>query len=204
MNRNKAIENALEDAARRIALYYRASAQYKSSLKTGSGFLDYESLSEFKLQQNDWEPYREQLRFDREKDVKIIHNAVYVRTGFLDASPPKIVYAFPVSVQEPEWITKTPVIAGYTVGVGIASRKLQTAHTVIGSYEAAIASILQTMFSHVSAENSRGESNALLGNTGSTGKQTVEAAGTIEGFYILDMWVDPANLSVWTLAIAKE
>jgi hypothetical protein len=204
MNRDKAIKNALEDAARRVALYYRVSARYTSSLKTGSGIFDYESLSEFTLQQSDWEPYSEQLRFDREKDVKIIHNAVWVRTVFSDASPPRIAYAFSDSAREPEWITKTPVIAGYTVGIGMASRKLQTANTVIGSYKAAIASILQTSFSHVSAEISRGESTAFLGSTVSTRKQTVEAEGTIEGFYILDTWVDPANVSVWTLAVAKK
>jgi hypothetical protein len=32
---------------------------------------------------------------------------------------------------------------------------------------------------------------------------TISARGKLKGFYVLDTWIDPSNMSVWTLAIAN-
>jgi hypothetical protein len=104
---------------------------------------------------------------------------------------------------KPGWVDNPPEkISGYAAGVGYAGRRNIHRDTVIASYENAVLAIIrnQTSKSWSSSEGFRG---AGFLDYSAVSQKGMSAEGVLTGFYVLEIWIDPAAKAVWTLAVAQ-
>jgi hypothetical protein len=101
----------------------------------------------------------------------------------------------------PTWLTSTPDINGYYVGVGAAARS----RLVIDSIEAADREALFSVLSQIVVEVRSDRFERVVEGQGARSSATnlERARGTIAGFYVLDRWIDEAGTS-YTLAVCPK
>jgi hypothetical protein len=205
-NRDESIALALQDIARRISIFYAVEGKFVSRLKTGSSFFDYASDTQSSLSFNkDYLGFTESLEYDPGSDVMQIDNSIFVRARFKGQEAMRLHYETPLPAEgnaKPVWVDYPPTeISGRRVGVGYAGRRASHRDTVNASFEAAIFSIIRTVSGQVSAGSTNYQGPGTF-DYRSTNDTTVQAQGKLNGFYVLDTWIDPSTMSVWTLAIA--
>jgi hypothetical protein len=202
VDREESIRLALEDAARKAALFTRVEGKIVFYNRTGAGLWDYRSDTESTLiHDEDYEKYIEDFIFNSELDVLQEDNTVFVRTRYPSPLPVDIPYGFQSSraAGKPGWVDEAPLITGYVAGIGYAGRRSSPADTVKASYENAVFAIIRDISSAV-----EGNTADLQGPGGSALQESkISAEAALKGFYVLDFWVDPASRAVWTLAVAK-
>jgi hypothetical protein len=200
----EAIQLALEDAAKRVAFFYAISGKVKSYFKIGDKPLDYESTTESAITDIDegYKQYIESLTYDDTADVLKTTGAIFVRTRYKASLPFPVLYVISVSsAGVPNWVSNPPqekAIPGYVVGVGYAGKRSYQSDTIRASYENVALQIITNLFANV-----RGNREDKQGTTGSD-EYTVFAEGTLHNFCILDTWLDPSTMGVYTLAIAQD
>jgi hypothetical protein len=94
-------------------------------------------------------------------------------------------------------------ISGYAVGVGYAGRRDAHRDTVIASYENAILAIIQNQSINVWGASIGFHGSGFL-DYSELNQKGMSANGVLTGFYVLEIWMDPATRAVWTLAIARS
>jgi hypothetical protein len=206
-NRDESINLALQDIARRISIFHAVEGEFISHITTGSGFFDYTSDTQSSLSFNeDYLGFAEDLEYDPGADVMQIDNSIFVRARFKGPGSLSIQYDLSPATEgnaKPVWVDSPPTeISGYRVGVGYAGRRALHRDTVNASFEAAIFSIIRTVSGQVAvgATNYQGPGTFDYRSTSDT---TVKTRGKLNSFYVLDTWIDPSNMGVWTLAIAR-
>jgi hypothetical protein len=205
-NREESVNLALQDIARKVSIFNAVEGEFVSYNKIGSSFFDYASSVRSSLFFNeDYLGFVEDLDYDPEADVMQIGNSIFVRARLRG---PAAVQVRPQGSRSadgnsrPGWIDNPPAdISGYHVGIGYAGRRGLHRDTVNASFEAAIFSIIREMSSQVSAGavNYQGSGSFDYRSAHDT---AISARGKLNSFYVLDTWMDPSNMSVWTLAIA--
>jgi hypothetical protein len=209
LERGPAIERALDDAARKAALFYSVGGKVAlNESRTGTSFLDYQSITEREIFEDTeaYKRYRDDLEYDPEFDIfedadKFGKRALFVRTRYTKASLNGISYDKTKVNEKPKWVDSAPKIDGYLVGVGFTTYRSNFRETIVYSYETAIHALISTEI-QVTGLFSDKQSTTGGSITGSKNKQ--EASGYLDGFYILEIWQDPANSNVYTLAVAKS
>jgi hypothetical protein len=204
-NREESIENALQDIARRISIFHGVEGEFISYNKTGSSFFDYRSTTQSSLNFNeDYLGFVESLDYDPVADVVQIDNSIFVRARFRGPEPMPLGYeAPPLAGGRPLWVDSPPAeISGRRVGVGYAARRSSHRDTVNLSFEAAIFSLIRTISSHVSSGSTNYQGPGSF-DYRSANDSIVRTWGKLEGFYVLETWMDPSTMGVWTLAIAR-
>jgi hypothetical protein len=204
----ESVNLALEEAARRIAIFREVEGEFTSYAANTGRLLDYRAETTASLRHDPaYRDYLEAVEFDEGSDVLRSENAVFVRVRY----PGSLNINYRPSGprpggkpgDKPSWIESPPAMIGeYNAGVGYAGRRGAHRDTVTASYENAVFSIIRDL-STVSWERSvdyRGE--GFLGGE-FTVRQTIDAKGRLTGFYALETWTDPSDKSVWTLAVAK-
>lgn len=197
-NRDEAIDMALADAARRIALYHGLYAESATVLNEGAGFLDYFSDFDYRLTINN-EPsvYTGALVFDRDNDVYEKQGAVYIRakfSGSLDLPS----YSTEFKDGVPDWVRNYHAdIPGFLTGIGTSKTKGSPQATYQASYENAIISLISVLGTKVlndlvDVAEGRQQQNIIVSQAGLT------------NVVILETWLDTKTNSVWTLLVAKE
>jgi hypothetical protein len=205
-NREDSIKLALQDAARKISIFNAVEGQFVAYNKTGSSFFDYTADTKTSLKFNeDYQGYVENLDFDPDTDVVQIENTIFVRTRYSGSGSVQINYkpSRGKGDSRPSWIDSPPKeISGYTVGIGFASRRAMHQDTVNASFEAAIFSIIREVSSNITggAVNYQGSGTF---DYRTTNDNTITARGVLNNFYVLDIWIDKSNMTVWTLAVAR-
>ncbi|MDR2757851.1 MAG: LPP20 family lipoprotein [Spirochaetaceae bacterium] len=202
-DREASIRLALEDAARKAAMFTQVKGRIAFYGKTGVTFWDYQADTESTLDiETDYQKYIENFIFDSETDVLQEHNAIFVRVRYPSAVLVDIPYPFQSShgAAKPGWIDEPPLVPGYVTGIGYAGRRMSYGDTVKGSYENAAFSIIRNISSAV--EGSMADVHGAGGSVSNESRMSAEAV--LIGFYVLDFWLDPADQTVWTLAIAKS
>jgi hypothetical protein len=196
--KNRAIAQALKDAARRVSLYHSVGAyiQFDETYDPAS-YQGSRIFSQMKIfYDEDYEKYISDLEYDQ-KDVYEEYNAVFVRARYKGIDV-KVPYSGAEHQSKPQWIENPPpTIEGFPAAVGFAGGQLSYRKTIIASYEDAIFALLQNNGHIITGvqETSGGvfsDSSAL------------RASGIIKGFYIVETWTDPRTKAVWTLAVARE
>ena len=199
-SRNAEINMAMEDAARKAAMYHSVWASVETVENLGSGYLDYfvsSQTSVFYDQQ--LEPYKEKLVFDKDRDVwRNADGAVFVRFRYPASFPGILDYGFRRNSDgSPEWITRPPFeIGSFKAGVGTSGRQEKIGDTIRKSYEAAAASIVSYYYTSLTARD------AAIGGQNSS-QIMRQSQGRLENFIILEIWIDPKSRAVYTLAIAR-
>ncbi|GHV17719.1 hypothetical protein FACS189493_5850 [Spirochaetia bacterium] len=204
-NRDESIEAAILDIARKIAIFNRVEGQFVSHNKTGFGLFNNSPDTQTSLNFNeDYQDFTENLEYDPDRDVIQIENTLFVRARFNSPGTITIPYRLPPrSGGRPGWIDNPPKeLPGYLVGIGFAGRRSSHRDAVNASFEAAIFSIIKAVSSQVSAELVINHGNSLF-DYAVIDENTISARGVLNGFYVLDTWIDTSTMSVWTLAIAR-
>lgn len=204
-NHEDSINLALRDAARRYSFFHQVSGQYAGIEHIGARLLDVYFSSEYQLQyNNELEKFLNVLEYDLTTDVFENNNAVFITTRVSsDVSMP--MFRGHSFGQRPRWIDSPPSeIEGFAVGIGFSGRLSSHRDTVVRSYERAVISIIKSMESSIHGEQSvYQDTSHALGFAAQASGMTI-AYGELENFYIIESWTDPANLSVWTLAVARK
>jgi hypothetical protein len=176
-------------------------------VEIGSGFLDYRSEHQGALHYDEegYGNYREALEFDPKQDVRIEHQAVFVRTRYRASRSLPVKHRYTAKNERPQWVDNPPrQISGFWVGVGFAGPRLYHKDTVIASYENAVFSIIESISNIVTSKvESVQNSGSAFSSLSVVNTNEVTASGTLGGFYVLETWTDPATKAVWTLAIAE-
>jgi hypothetical protein len=206
-DREESVKLALQDIARKVSIFNAVEGEFLSYNKTGSSFFDYAADTQSSLSfDEDYLGFVENLEYDPGVDVIQIDNSIFVRARFRGPAAVQIPLRIPRPADgssRPGWVDAPPAeISGYRVGIGYAGRRGVHRDTVNASFEAAIFAIIRGMSSQVSAGvvNYQGPGSLDYRSANDT---TISARGKLTGFYVLDTWIDPSNMSVWTFAIAR-
>jgi hypothetical protein len=202
------IQFALEDAARRVAVFQEVFGEYAVENNTGSGLLDYvnNTYTSLRYDEEGSRQYVDALQFNAETDTIELENSLIIRTTYPGALPTSVKYrpTYGGADNRPNWVDNPPLeIEGYEVAVSHSARFSSLADTYANSYRNAIFTIIRNV-NTVSRTN-----DVMYQNTGSlfgyrsSSDNVMYSYGTLTGFYVLDTWLDPKTKWVWTLAIAK-
>jgi hypothetical protein len=207
-DREESIRLALEDAARKVAMYHFLQGRYESRVETGSGFLEYHADTVSSLNYDeDYLKYTGDLVYRIEQDTLQWENSLFVRARYPrggEALPPAGVSPGASSRGLPPWVNTPPgEIPGYVYGVGLAGRRVYHRDTVNASCEAAVFSIIRNLSSRATGNTADVQKSGSFGYSGAE-EVSVSSALSLRGFYVLDTWIDPASKAVWTLALARD
>jgi hypothetical protein len=198
--REAEIELAREDAARKAAMYHSVWANVENIQNIGPHSLNYFTNYEISLDYDmDLAKYAEKLTFNSNRDVLNIDGSVFIRFSYPSSFPVGISYGFAREADgTPEWVRNPPEeIAGFITGVGFSGKRLYLRDTFEKSCDAAVAALVSRVSTAVTVEmTSEGDRNAMVSYQQSTGR--------LDHFLVLEIWVDPKDKSVWTLAIARK
>lgn len=202
-NRDEAIRFALLDAARKIAIHQSVRGLSVSAISIGDGAYDFYADAAVDLAFDpEYEKYVEELEFDPETDVLEVGNSVFVRTRWTPPVPLNVGF-FSRGQDRPDWVLNPPeTIDGFLVGVGRSNSHSRRYSAMITSYENAIGSILNSLDSSV--RSGLGSIENTSGYVATSSSAIQKAEGILSQFYILEVWTDPKDNSVWTLAIARS
>ncbi|MDR1219739.1 MAG: hypothetical protein LBK73_09045 [Treponema sp.] len=198
------IQKALEDAARKASLFagIRGVVVYYEHI--GASFWRYSIASATKIDYNeDYLGYIEQLSYDPERDIIINERGAFVRVRYKLPNSFHAVYPSSGSeTEKPDWVVNPPSrIAGFTAGVGYARPQMFSNATYVASYESAIANLVSKGSNSIESKNIQLQGEGY--NYDDIREFITTAAAVIDGFYILQVWVDPKDGGVYTLAIAQ-
>lgn len=207
-NPNETIRFALEDAARRVAVYHKVSGEYLAETSVGSGAFDYSNNVRTALyyDREGAAQYVDSLTFDADTDVFETDNTCIIRAAYNAALPNPVNYrpVYTGDSKKPDWVDNPSLrIDGYEVGIGYAGRHSTLASTCLVSYDNAIFAIIRNL-SVISRNVDIQFQGSGLFDYKTSNDHLIYAAGSLDFFYVLDTWIDPSNKSVWTLAIARK
>jgi hypothetical protein len=207
-NREESIRLALEDAAKKVAMYHFLEARYESRIDTGSGFLEYRADTISSLDYDkDYLKYAGDLVYDEDRDILGWENSLFVRARYARTEgeiPPSAGIRAEVPAGPPPWVNTLPEgTPGYVYGVGFAGRRIYHRDTVNASCEAAVFSLIRNLSGQVTGATAEAWKDSAFGYSGAAGASVSSAMG-LEGFYVLEVWIDPASKAVWTLALARK
>ncbi|MDR1900552.1 MAG: hypothetical protein LBQ55_11120 [Treponema sp.] len=197
-NRDKAIAEALADAAQRVALYYGVQGESAAVLNQGSGNLDYFSDFDYQLNLlNRPENYINDLVFDKDKDVLEKNGAVVVRVQYPGVSGVPV-YKSVMEDGTPDWVRKVVVdIPGFLTSVNNSKNKGSPQKTYQASYEKAIAALLPQL-----------STTSASGVVDVAGRRMTQnyttSSGVLDNVIILETWEDKKTGTIWTLLVAKQ
>ena len=197
--RQTEIDNALEDAARKAAMYHGVKVIAESVQSIGSGIFDYYTNSSIKIEYNEeLEFYMDKLAFNPDRDVARGSNGVFVRFTYPAVFPGRIGYSFWKTPDgRPSWINNPPrEINGFIAGVGFSAKQFKYQDGFTKSRDSAVAAIVSQLSTTITTYtfSDVGQNTTVI-------KQRSE--GFLAHFVILEIWIDPKNQDVWTLAIAQ-
>ncbi|MDR2150278.1 MAG: hypothetical protein LBO67_05585 [Spirochaetaceae bacterium] len=198
----ESVEAALLDAARKLAMYEKATAvTAENKMDIGMSIFDYVNDSSSSVEPaGDYAVYMKDFEFEPEHDifVGIKTQTVFVRVRYSSPDIPFIDFTPSMAGSRPSWITNPPeTIAGFSVGVGFANPRVLMKEAIISSYENAACDLAWRRSVAV---------NANFADAGVDSRTNIKVVTNVSlhKFYVLETWIDPKDLSVYTLAIAKK
>jgi len=207
-NPKETLQFALEDAARRVAIFHEVVGEYAVKNNIGSGAFDYTYNTYTSLYYNreGAKQYVGALQFNADTDTIEIENTFFVRTVYPSTLPVPVKYhpVYRGPDKKPDWVDNPPArIEGYEVGVGFSSRHSSLADAYVNSGNNAIFAIIRNVNTVSRSSNTLYNTGGLFGYKTASDNITY-SYGILTGFYVLDTWIDPHAKTVWTLAVAKE
>jgi hypothetical protein len=205
-NRNDSIQAALRDAARRLSFFYSVKGETLVQEHIGAGVFDYSREVERSLSYDeDLEKHLEKFQFDPSRDVFESNNAVFVVARVSAGQPMPSPAGHSAGRERPAWVDSPPgTIGGFIVGVGFAGRRSFHKDTVIASYENAVFELIENINTTVNDQREIYQNSYSIFDFDMSSSSTVVSRAALKNFYIIESWTDPANLSVWTLAVAEK
>jgi len=202
------IEAARDSAAQKIAMFYGMSGSVEFLQRTGTSVFDFLAESDTNIAPTtaDHTRFMDRLTFDPDHDVYSFtghgmtgRNGTLVRFRYA-AQVPQVTVAYTFdSDGRPSWVNRhnLPTLDGYAVVVGFSQNQVWLRDTVLRSANASAAMLITS----ISAETETVHVDVI--GQGSLVYIRTRGAGTLQNFRILEFWVDPVNMSVYTLGIAR-
>jgi len=193
INREIEIENAKNDAALKIAMFYGMRGITESIRKDSN--LDSWIIIENSIEHMG---FIEQLQFDRKYDVLFNETETLVRFKY----QLKNILITPVSkkylTRHPEWLNSRhlPNIEGYTLAVGFAQNRGWLRDTVMRSAKDAAMRMIEQGKTILIEKNIETEFGTEI-------ETHTKSEGFLSYFRILEFWIDPKYKHVHTLGIAR-
>ena len=205
-SRDDSIQAALRDAARQLSFFNSVKGQAVAQERIGAGVFDYSHETERSLSYDeDLEKYLDQLQFDPSLDVFESNNAIFVIARVSAGQPMPSPAGYSAGRERPAWVNSPPrTIGGFIAGVGFAGRHSSHKDTVIASYENAVFALIENISVQVTNEQEIYQNSYSAFGFDMNSGSTVESRAALKNFYVIESWTDPANLAVWTLAVASE
>jgi hypothetical protein len=202
------IRLALEDAARRVAVFHKVSGEFFNEINIGSGAFDYTHNVYTTLDYDDegYKDFVDVLQYNADTDSIEMENTFIIRVTYPAALPAPVPYhpVYSGRNKKPDWVDNPPLYIGvYEVGVGYAGRHSSTADTFNASYKNAVFSIIRNL----NVTSQAGDLNYQAFGTfdyETSSDNILYARSSLVNFYALDTWIDPKSKAVWTLAIARK
>jgi hypothetical protein len=196
-NRAEAIDYALSDAARKVALYYGIHGQFAAVLNQGLNILDYYQDTAYDIRfYHDPAEYKSALVYDETTDIVEQSGQVYVVTS-LSGVPSVPAYESVFIDGIPSWVAKYGVtIPGFMAGVGVSRNKGTPQATYQASYENALVYLLPQLSTRITG--------SVIDVTGSRYQENITTSeGDLKEVMILETWLDTRSNSIWTLIVAQ-
>jgi len=193
------IEIARDDAARKVAMFHGVTGSVESHHRQGRGFFDFIMESHINLESTvvDHTPFIERLTFDPDRDVAVFERGTLVRFRYT-AGVSRTGFTSTVDANgRPGWINNLNFdLAGYTAAVGFSQNQVWLQDTVLRATQATAARLI------------KGIDTIIDTSTVQEGGQTFtyitsSSSGVLNDFRIIEFWVDPRNMSVYALGIAR-
>ena len=200
LKQEQEIEAALEDAARKASMYHGLAASFVAVQGVGTNALDYYAGSDFYMEYDTrLDPYKDKLTYNPKQDIIYGNGAVYIRFSYPASSPANINYSQSKELDgSPGWIRRPPQeIGGFMAQVGYARRQQRLRDTITKANEDAIAGLIARSSSSINT-------SVTSYNDISSSVITQQSSGNLFNFMVLETWIDPDNLSVYTLTIARS
>jgi hypothetical protein len=201
LKRESEIDAAKEDAAKKVAMFYGLYGSIETTHNVGANFFDYVNDSNIDIKPNqDYAMYIDQLTFDPKKDVLITDGAIFVTFRHSTAGM-NVNYTPSLNADgRPEWTfsRNLPHFDGYITAVGFARNQMRLKDTVYKSTEAAIVRMIEDLYMEMQINDT------VRTGHGSTGAIYAKSEGRLNGFHVIEFWIDPKTGYVYTLAIAKK
>ncbi|MDR1903770.1 MAG: LPP20 family lipoprotein [Treponema sp.] len=202
--RHEEIESALEDAARKVALYHGLKGKVVTVHKAGADFFDFYLNIDVRIDPaggSGYDIYKNELKYDGENDVIRTNSAVFVRFTYPVSRLNPARYDSGLTGGKPAWLHNPPEISGYITGVGFAKNQRWIKETIEKSCESAITALL----ARTSATIKMRDADLAANGASSANTEITEIIeGELTDFQILEIWIEPKTSSVWTLAVAKK
>jgi hypothetical protein len=198
-----AVALALMDAAKKVSAYYTLQGKVENFTNdNGTGGWGFRSKITTSFRYGaDYEAYLENLTYDEATDILRERDSLFVKVRYTPIAPLVLDYQQTRVKGKPEWITKPPkTISGMVAQVGQVLSHEYRKDAVRASWESAAALLLASICGYITRDMTDSTESNYLNTTRTLTSQTAE--GEIGGFYVLDVWEDPSNKSVWTLAVA--
>jgi hypothetical protein len=196
------IKDALNDAARKVSLYYRAKGEYTIVQNDGTNILDkwISTDSKVELLNGNFASYVDSLVYEKDTDIILLKGNYYVRTRYSGVADVPAYTSVVEKDGKPRWVTGQPVlISGYLTGIGGSRNKgkgkLQ--ETYMASYEAAVLDVVQQLSSNSKNRIFDTEGGGRILESITMGKATVT------NVMILETYFDQKTSAVYTLVAAK-
>jgi hypothetical protein len=208
-NPKETLQFALEDAAQRVAVFYRISAEYAVENNIGSGAFDYSSKTSTRLftDKEQSKQYVDALQYNADTDSIEMENSFFIRTVYPSSLPSHVNYRpkYGGTNRKPDWVDNPPnEIEGYETGVGFSGRYSSLTDTFANSWYNAVFAIIRNINTSSQSDDSFYQSTGSLFGYRTSNDNKLYSFGALSYFYALDTWIDPKTKSVWTLAIAKK
>ena len=202
------VQSALEEAARRVAVFHNVSGEYLAENNIGSGAFDYTHNTRTVLyyDREGSGRYVDLLSYNSDTDAVEIDNTLIIRTTYRAALPHPVQYhpVYKGAEKKPDWVDNPPSTIGeYEAGIGYAGRHSTIAEACVTSFSNAIFAIIRNVCIKSSNTDILYQGSGLF-DYKTSNNNIIYASGSLSNFYVLDTWIDPANKSVWTLAIAQK
>jgi hypothetical protein len=205
--REDTVKAAFEDAARKLSFFYSVSGYSFKRERIGSETLDFNIDSEYRLEyDSNLEKYVKELEYDPNNDVleNNNNNVIFVIARAARGTAMPDVRGHSFGKERPWWVDAPPLnIGGFVSGVGFSGRLSSHSDAVVRSYEKAAVAIIENMGSRVSGIRQNYQNSYSAFGFDMVSSNETSASGSLKNFYVIESWTDPANLSVWTLAVAS-
>jgi hypothetical protein len=201
-DRDESIAYALADAALKVAWFYSMSGTVDVAQKLNNTYNDVQIGITYQLKEDiDFEHYIESLTYNMDSDILETQNTLFLKTHYTPAARLNVQYRRDHKNGVPEWISHSiDNISGFLAASGFAVHHQLDGDTYMQACKDAFFSLLQEVNRTISDENMSIEQN---GNVYTQSTSIQHSSATLEGFYVLDIWIDPQTQDMWTLAIAK-
>jgi len=208
-NPKETLQFALEDAARRVAIFHEVTGEYAVENNIGSGAFDYTHNTYTSLYYNKEgaKQYIDALQFNTNTDTLETDNVFFIRTTYPSVLPSPVKYRplYRGPDKKPDWVDNPPAkIEGYEIGIGYAGRHSSLVDSYTNSCNNAIFAIIRNVNTASRSSNTQYQSTGSLFGYKTANDNVTYSYGVLSGFYVLDTWIDPKTKVVWTLAIAKK